>query len=707
MDDTLRDNNDITASDTEQQAKDISGNDDSVNDQLTELRTLLLQPEQERIEKINERLDDPVLHAHDISQVLPEALLLSAKQNDKLSNALRPTVEELLRVSIKRNIHTFSDILFPVIGPAIRKAISESLKQMVQSLSQTLDRSFSWQGLKWRLESMRTGKPFAEVVMLHGMLYQVEQVFLIHAQTGLLLQHVSAGSEDFQDADLVSGMLTAIQDFVKDSFRVEAGNELSTIQMGDFTIWLVQGPKAVLAGAIRGTAPEELRRTFNNTLEVIHMELADVLDDFDGDAAQMEAARPHLQACLQSQQKSKSRKLSPLMIILLLLLLSGAGFLAYQSYEQQSQWQNYLQILKSEPGIVVTQAEKTDGIYQVSGLRDPLSRSPEDIFSGYEGYPSEVKYFFQPYQSLDNNIIQLRAQQILLPPDSVQLSFTQGILSAAGTASPVWIDNARLLARAIPGVMHYDDSNLSNMVDLSSLQAPDSITFIFRNNVLKAKGSASYQWILSARRQALELPGVNRYDDSDVTIEPDLSALQAPDSVKLEFKDGLLSASGTAAHQWFISAREKALQIPGVIRYSDTDLQDEALLEWQQLKQDIEQTVMLFGVDAANQWQESMANKLTLIPNKIKRLLQLSKKLNRPLQILIIGHSDSSGRPLRNQELSQGRAEYMYFYLIAQGINAQHLSFRGVGTSEPVKIEQSEEDKKMNRSVTFKIYLIE
>lgn len=681
--------------------------DSLITDELAALRSLLLQPEQEHIEKLNERLDDPALHAHDISQVLPEAILLSAKQNDKLSSALRPTVEELLRVSIKRNIRTFSDILFPVIGPAIRKAISESLKQMVQSLSQTLDRSFSWQGLKWRLESIRTGKPFAEVVMLHGMLYQVEQVFLIHAQTGLLLQHVSAGSEDFQDADLVSGMLTAIQDFVKDSFKVEAGNELNTIQMGDFTIWLVQGPKAVLAGAIRGTAPEELRLSFNNTLEVIHMELADVLDDFDGDAAQMKAAHPHLLACLQSQEKNKSRHLSPLMIALILLLLSGIGFLAYQSYEQQTQWQNYLQRLKSEPGILVTQVEKNNGIYHVNGLRDPLSRTPEEIFSGYTAYPSKVEYSFQPYQSLNNKMIILRAQQILLPPDTVQLNFTDGTLSATGTASPVWIGNARLLARAIPGVMHFDDSNLSNMLALSALQAPDSITFIFRNNVLKAIGSASYQWILSARTQALELPGVNRYDDSKVIIEPDLSALEASENVKLEFKDGLLSVSGTAPHQWLTSAREKALQIPGVIRYSDSNLQDEDLLKWQQLKQDIEQAVMLFGVDAANQWQESMANKLTLIPNKIKRLLHLSKKLDKPVQILIIGHSDSSGRPLRNQELSQGRAEYMYFYLISQGINAQHLNFRGVGTSEPVKIEHSEEDKKMNRSVTFKIYLIE
>ena len=86
-------------------------------------------------------------------------------------------------------------------------------------MNQTLGRSFSAQGLKWRLEAWRTGKALREVVLLRTLVYRVEQVFLIHRETGLLLQHVSAGPRRAsQDADMVSGMLTAIRDFVQDSF---------------------------------------------------------------------------------------------------------------------------------------------------------------------------------------------------------------------------------------------------------------------------------------------------------------------------------------------------------------------------------------------------------------------------------------------------------------------------------------------------------
>ena len=79
----------------------------------------------------------------------------------------------------------------------------------------------SKQGLKWRFEALRTRKPFAEVILLHTLVYQVEQIFLIHKDTGLTLQHVVSKAELANDPDLVSGMLTAIKDFVQDSFGAQ------------------------------------------------------------------------------------------------------------------------------------------------------------------------------------------------------------------------------------------------------------------------------------------------------------------------------------------------------------------------------------------------------------------------------------------------------------------------------------------------------
>jgi len=147
------------------------------------------------------------------------------------------------------------------MGPAIRKAISSALSGMIESFNQTLSYSVSVRGLRWRLEALRTGKSFAEVVLMHTLLYRVEQVFLIHKKTGLLLQHVSAVPGAVQDADMVSGMLTAIQDFVHDSFSSRRSDELETLQVGDLTVWIEQGPLAILAGVIRGNAPSDVPRS--------------------------------------------------------------------------------------------------------------------------------------------------------------------------------------------------------------------------------------------------------------------------------------------------------------------------------------------------------------------------------------------------------------------------------------------------------------
>jgi len=89
--------------------------------------------------------------------------------------------------------------------------------------------NFTADGIRWRFESLRTGKPFKQVVQEHSLMSPVTQVFLIHRRTGLLIKQVRQESCTTHDGDMVSGMLTAIQDFVNqygaaaDTVHVEPG----------------------------------------------------------------------------------------------------------------------------------------------------------------------------------------------------------------------------------------------------------------------------------------------------------------------------------------------------------------------------------------------------------------------------------------------------------------------------------------------------
>lgn len=613
---------------------------------MDELRRLLLAPEQEKLDHIGERLDDPKLHAQDVSRVLPEAILLSAGRDERLANALAPAVAGGIMASIKQDVRAFADALFPVIGPAIRRSINETFKQMLQSLNQTLENSFSWRGLKWRLESWRTGKPFAEVVLLHSLAYRVEQVFLIHRETGILLQHIGIESEAFRDGGLVSGMLTAIQDFVRDSFEVTADQGLDSIQMGDFTIWVEQWPDAVIAAAIRGSAPQRLRLILSGALEDIHLEQGSALRAFDRDVAPFETVRGHLQACLQTAFRAKQRRFSPALALLLVAAVGSACLWAYLSMRDHYRWTDYLQRLKSEPGILVTEAFKEDGVYRVNGLRDPLARDPAAILAGTEIDPRRVVHAFHPYQALSPELILERARMILEPPATVEIGFAEGRLQLRGTAPESWIQAARGLGRVVPGVNRLDASNLQALVDLAVLGAPASVTLTLDDGVLSATGSAPYRWILAARERAMSLPGVSRYDDGQLRIEPDLNALAAPDTVILKLDEGRLTASGSAPRDWILAAREQAPGIPGVAHYDDSGLRDLDLETLMSLKKKLEQELILFGINATGHDEQRIG--FTRILGTLGGVIERAGVLGGRAAVQVVGLGFDRRRPAQS-----------------------------------------------------------
>jgi OOP family OmpA-OmpF porin len=429
-------------------------------DGLDELRHLLIGPEQTQLIKLQQRLDDPQLYAQDVSRALPGAIALRQTPDPELTSALLPTVEEAIQVSVKKDPQTLVDALFPVIGPAIRKAIAEALSSMIASLNQTLEHSLSPQSLKWRWQAFSTGRPFAEIVLLNTLVYRVEQVFLIHKQTGLLLQHVTAPSVVAPDADLVSAMLTAIQDFVRDSFQASEHETLDTLQMGELTVWAEQGPYAVVAGAIRGNAPPTLREQFKQALENIHRRQSDELKSFAGDATPFEASRGELEALLQAQYAAKGQKTSPLLLTLAVIILAAFALWAFFSIRDYWRWTGYVNRLRVEPGIVVTTAEKSWGSYFIAGLRDPLARDPAVMLAEARLDPQRVTGRWEPYQALIPPFILARARALLAPPDTVTLKVENGTLVAAGLAPHPWIVETRKLVRAIPGITQFKEDQL-------------------------------------------------------------------------------------------------------------------------------------------------------------------------------------------------------------------------------------------------------
>jgi len=569
--------------------------DAASNHAYDELRHLIVGPEQEGLKEIQERLDDTGRRAEDVSSVVAEAIQMRREQGDDqaLSEALAPTIQDTLRESVRRDPHVLADALFPVMGPAIRKSITETLRGMLESFNEALEHSLSWQGLKWRIEAFRSGKPFSEVVLMHSLLYRVEQIFLIHRETGLVLNHITAPAVATQDPALVSGMLSAIQQFVKDSFESQRSDTLDFLEVGELQIYIEEGPGAVLAAVIRGHAPESYRVAMKEALENIQRHYSTALAHFEGDAAPFRAADDQLSHLLEAQFKGKEEKgprsLRAAMIagavafVLIAIPLAYSGYLLWE-------WSRFLKVLRQEPGIVVMSYARENGRYHVQGFRDPLAAEPAALLSRSGLDPGSASLDLKPFYSFDDAIVLKRANALLHPPPGVTLSEKDGELRAEGIASPQFI--ARL--------------------------------------------------------------------------------------------------------------EERGPWIAGVTALDDSHLQNSELVELNRLQTALESAVLLFPIGRA-ELESGQEAAIAGAKNNIRALLTEAERLNGKLTVDIVGHTDITGIEGTNLVLSKQRADVIFGLLTRSGIKPATLHPRGVGTSEPLRDESTDEGRRFNRSATFKV----
>ena len=558
-----------------------------------ELRQLILAPEQEALERLHQRVDDPASRTEDVGSVVAEAIQLRRKQggDEALSVALAPTIETALRESVRKDPATLADALFPVMGPAIRRSILETLRSFLESFNHILDQSLSVKGLKWRLEALRTGRSFTEVALLHSLVFRVEQVFLIHKKTGLPIGHAVASAVAMQDPALVSGMLSAIQDFVRDSFHTSQGQGINRMNVGDLDVWIEQGPYAILACVIRGIAPRDLRDRMAEVLEDVHREYSAQLDEFDGDTATFVKVNGELSRCLEHRYKEevKTKSFAFVYGTAALGFLLIAGWLGWRS-TQYNRWDRLVNTLREQPGFVITSFGREHSRFVVRGMRDPLAADPAQFIKSSDVNPADGEFHWSGYYALDDGIVEQRARSILSPPSTA--------------------------------------------------------VFTVKSGVLCVSGAASANWVKDIQSRALLVPGIH-----SVELSPELN--------------------------------------PGRLAFN-------------QAKSQIEGGVVKFPVaSAALSPAESLS--LRKLAENIRSLLLAADSLHQSTTLEVLGHTDSTGAEAVNLGLSQRRADRVSWALGQLGVPERILRARGVGTTNPLRTEDNEENRQFNRSATFRV----
>jgi outer membrane protein OmpA-like peptidoglycan-associated protein len=686
-------------------------------DDLTELRRLLIHQEQEELRGLQERLDDKEQRAHEVAEILPEALTLSGDRSEELTRALRPAVEGSVRESVEKRPQFLIDALHPIIGSVVRRSIAESLRNLLQTLNQSLEQSFSWQGLKWRVEALRTGRSFAEVVMLRSLVYRVEQIFLIHRETSLSLLHLSADAIATQDSDMVAGMLSAIQDFARDSFKTGNDEGLDEFRIGDLQVWVAPGRHAYLAAAIRGNPPRELRTCLEDAIDRIHILRGSDLAKFDGDAASFESLRPEVEPCLRAQ--FQPRKISQTNRRAWFALAIGAALVVAAlivGVQRERHWRDFVRRLNAAPGIAVTQAENhwfTRS--RVAGLRDPAVADPAALARAAGVNPDRLRFEWKDYLALDDASVLQRFEHRFGKPAGINLGLTNGRLTISGRVPYEWLSRVRAEGMQSPGVTSIDESTVTVTYDPERALArfrdafplPPGLMARVENGTLQLSGSAPYEWLAPVRTGATRLPGINKISEEHLQITYDaklalqrfINRFNLPDSVNASVKNGVLVLAGEAPHAWLMRVRPGAPQVPGIRTIDEKNLTDLDQRAFQQSKSVIESAFVYFLVNKDNFATEGFAA-LSRLPDEIRRCLSAASRLGLEVQIEVRGYADSVGSKQKNFGLSQKRAEAVRDFLIKCGFESSLFKAMGMG-APPVTGEVAPEQAE--RRVALKV----
>jgi len=119
---------------------------------------------------------------------------------------------------------------------------------------------------------------------------QIEEVFLVY-RDGVLIYHLSRSLTQDKDEDVLSGMLTAVQEFVRDAFAYGEHRELHQLDFGDYRIMIERGRTVYLAVVYSGSGSAAVRRKIRSVLDRIEFDYAPVLEKWDGDMDKVRGAR--------------------------------------------------------------------------------------------------------------------------------------------------------------------------------------------------------------------------------------------------------------------------------------------------------------------------------------------------------------------------------------------------------------------------------
>jgi len=275
--------------------------------ELEQLRSVSIDKEQSLQREIDRLIADSAEKElgiqTEISQIRGEII-----DKEAILEVVQSEIPVFVKTSIDESKDEMIDAIHPIMGSLITRSVSESMRELARNIDERMRSTFDFSMLTQRLKARATGVSDAEMAIRQALPFRVDELFLVHIDTGILLQYLArefdrAKQTDVfvtksDDSEVVSGMLTAFQDFVEDAFGQGTAGSLDEFQYGQRQVHIKPGRHVYLAVVIQGIAPRGFSREVQDLVYKIEGQYASDLRDFDGEISVFDTVRVLLQSIM-------------------------------------------------------------------------------------------------------------------------------------------------------------------------------------------------------------------------------------------------------------------------------------------------------------------------------------------------------------------------------------------------------------------------
>ncbi len=214
---------------------------------LDRLKEILLKDDRQELAEIKKILESRQHLSEKVSPIIEEHLSL-LKEN--FSTEYEETINKLIEVKLENSQEQILDTIYPALGTMIKKYVTLQLETLKESIDGTVKNTLSFTAIRRKFKSVFTGVDESDLILSNVRSANMEEIFLIERNSGILLG--TASIKKTIDQDVIAGMLTAIKSFVEDAFKRES-LELEMIEYGGYKILIQTFYSYYIAAAVDGT----------------------------------------------------------------------------------------------------------------------------------------------------------------------------------------------------------------------------------------------------------------------------------------------------------------------------------------------------------------------------------------------------------------------------------------------------------------------